>query len=92
MGKNPAKTWATQAAPQEPLDAPYFATAEREFGGAETRTQGETTTRQAIVLSTNLLHLFVRLKAYPGLALVVVCRSDTNLVLILTRLRSMRGA
>lgn len=76
-------------ATSELLGAPYFAAVECSLGGAELDESADSPTRQVIVLSTNLVHLFVRLERYPSLVLAVVCRANTNLGLTLARLRSM---
>jgi hypothetical protein len=45
--------------------------------------------REIIVVSTNLVHLFVRLKTMQSMIAVVVCRADTNLGLALVKLRGI---
>ena len=81
-------------ATRELLGAPYFAAVEASLGSAEVEAGAQRDVldfpaRQVIVLSTNLVHLFVRLEQYPNLVLAVVCRANTNLGLTLARLRSM---
>ncbi len=48
--------------------------------------------KEVIVMSTNLVHVFARLKSMQSVILVVVCREDTNLGLALMKTRSICSA
>ncbi len=43
--------------------------------------------REIVIMSTNLVHCFGRLKSSPSSVLCVVCRSDVNLGLMLAKIR-----
>ena len=45
--------------------------------------------KEIIVLSTNLVHVFARLKSMQSIVCVVICRADTNLGLALMKTRSI---
>ena len=45
--------------------------------------------KEIIVMSTNLVHIFARLKSMQSMVVVVVCRADTNLGLGLMKMRSI---
>ncbi|HET7489983.1 MAG TPA: hypothetical protein VFJ85_18805 [Acidimicrobiales bacterium] len=45
--------------------------------------------QELIVSSTNLWHYFGRLKAYPSVVLVVVCRGDVNVGMLLMKCREI---
>jgi hypothetical protein len=45
--------------------------------------------REIVVGSTNLLHFFSRMKANQGMVMVVVCRADANLGLVLAKGRQI---
>jgi len=47
--------------------------------------------REIIVSSTNLLHFFSRLKLRQSVVIVVVCRADANLGLVVTKGRDIAG-
>lgn len=48
--------------------------------------------KEIIVMSTNLVHIFARLKSMPSVVLVVVARSDMNLGLGLMKTRSISSS
>lgn len=48
--------------------------------------------KEMIVMSTNLVHLFARMKSMPSVIIVTVCRTDTNLGLALMKMRSICGS
>ncbi|MFV8749142.1 hypothetical protein ACNOYE_01180 [Nannocystaceae bacterium ST9] len=48
--------------------------------------------KEIIVTSTNLLHIFARLRSNEAMVSVVVCRADTNLGLALMKVRSIMAA
>lgn len=48
--------------------------------------------KEIMVMSTNLLHIFSRLKRYEAAVVVVVCRADTNIGLALMKMRGICGA
>ncbi len=48
--------------------------------------------KEIMVMSTNLLHIFARLKRYEAAVVVVVCRADTNIGLALMKMRAICGA
>jgi hypothetical protein len=86
--------------PQEVLDLVAAATKDLFEGDNVTnientfkRVRGVETTeryfKEIIVLSTNLVHVFARLKQSQSSVLVVVCRGDTNLGLALMKVRSV---
>lgn len=45
--------------------------------------------QEIIVTSTNLLHIFARIKSMPQAVAVVVCRADTNLGLAVMKVRAI---
>jgi len=45
--------------------------------------------KEIIVMSTNLLHIFARLKKFEAAVVVVVCRVDTNIGLALMKIRAI---
>ncbi len=45
--------------------------------------------QEIIVTSTNLLHVFARLKSMPTVVAIVVCRVDANLGAVLMKTRSI---
>jgi hypothetical protein len=47
--------------------------------------------KEIMVMSTNLLHIFARLKRYEAAVVVVVCRADTNIGLALMKMRAICG-
>jgi len=48
--------------------------------------------KEIVVMSTNLVHIFARLKNMQSVVVVVVCREDTNLGLGLMKMRSITGS
>lgn len=48
--------------------------------------------KEIIVMSTNLVHLFARLKSNQSVVLVIVCRTDMNLGLGLMKTRGIVGS
>ena len=86
--------------PQEVLDLVSAATKDL-FEGDNVTTIEETFKRvrgvetneryfkEIIVMSTNLVHIFARLKSMQSMVVVVVCRADTNLGLGLMKMRSI---
>ncbi len=48
--------------------------------------------KEIMVMSTNLLHIFARLKRYESAVIVVVCRADTNIGLALMKMRGIAAA
>ena len=48
--------------------------------------------KEIIVMSTNLVHVFARLKTMQSMVVVAVCRADTNLGLALMKMRSICGS
>lgn len=89
--------------PQEVLDLVSAATKDLFEGDNVTaiedtfkRTRGVQTSeryfQEIIVNSTNLVHVFARLKSMPSVVTVVVCRADTNLGLALMKVRSINGS
>jgi hypothetical protein len=48
--------------------------------------------KEIIVFSTNLVHIFARLKSMPSMVVVVICRTDTNLGLALVKTRGVCGS
>ncbi|EDM78495.1 hypothetical protein PPSIR1_33309 [Plesiocystis pacifica SIR-1] len=48
--------------------------------------------KEIIVMSTNLVHIFARLKSMPSVVTVVVCRTDMNLGLGLMKVRSISAS
>ncbi|MFV8749450.1 hypothetical protein ACNOYE_02735 [Nannocystaceae bacterium ST9] len=48
--------------------------------------------KEILVMSTNLLHIFARLRRYESAVIVVVCRADANVGLALTKMRSIATA
>ena len=89
--------------PQEVLDLVSAATKDL-FEGDNVTTIEETFKRvrgvetneryfkEIIVMSTNLVHIFARLKSMQSVVIVVVCRADTNLGLGLMKMRSITGS
>lgn len=86
--------------PQEVLDLVAAATKDLFEGDNVTQIEDtfkrirgvETTERyfkEIIVMSTNLVHVFARIKQAQSSVLVVVCRADTNLGLALMKTRSI---
>ena len=45
--------------------------------------------KEIVVMSTNLLHIFARLRSMQSIILTVVCRADTNLGLALMKARAI---
>ena len=45
--------------------------------------------KEIVVMSTNLVHVFARLKSMQSMIVVVVCREDTNLGLALMKTRAI---
>lgn len=89
--------------PQEVLDLVAAATKDMFEGDNVTmientfkRARGVTTSeryfREIIVTSTNLLHIFARLKSMQSIVVVVICREDTNLGLALMKMRAVCGS
>lgn len=86
--------------PQEVLDLVAAATRELFEGENSTmienlfkRSRGVTTDehyfKEFIATSTNLIHIFGRLRSDPAMVVVVVTRADANLGLALTKARSI---
>lgn len=86
--------------PQEVLDLVAAATKDLFEGDNVTtiedtfkRMRGVTTDeryfKEIIVMSTNLLHVFARIKSMQSMILTVVCRADTNLGLALMKTRAI---
>lgn len=48
--------------------------------------------KEIMVMSTNLLHIFARLKRFEAAVVVVVCRADANIGLALMKMRTIAGA
>jgi hypothetical protein len=48
--------------------------------------------KEIMVMSTNLLHIFARLKRFEAAVVVVVCRADTNIGLALMKMRAICAA
>ena len=48
--------------------------------------------KEIIVMSTNLVHVFARLKSMQSMVVVAVCRADTNLGLALMKMRGICGS
>ena len=48
--------------------------------------------KEIIVVSTNLVHIFARIKSMPSVVNVIVCRADTNLGLALMKTRSISAS
>lgn len=48
--------------------------------------------KEIMVMSTNLLHIFARLKRFEAAVVVVVCRADTNIGLALMKMRGICGS
>ncbi len=48
--------------------------------------------KEIIVTSTNLVHIFARLRSYQSVVTVVVCRADTNLGLALMKMRALMAS
>jgi hypothetical protein len=89
--------------PQEVLDLVAAATKDLFQGDNVTaiedtfkRMRGVTTSeryfKEIIVMSTNLVHLFARLKRFDSAVVVVVCRADTNIGLALMKVRSISAS
>ncbi|NVB42568.1 hypothetical protein G6O69_32390 [Pseudenhygromyxa sp. WMMC2535] len=89
--------------PQEVLDLVSAATKDLFEGDNVTtientfkRVRGVETTeryfKEIIVMSTNLVHIFARVKSMQSVVVVAVCRSDTNLGLGLMKMRSITGS
>lgn len=47
---------------------------------------------EIVVTSTNLLHIFARIKASPSVVAIIVCRVDANLGSALMKTRSICGS
>lgn len=47
--------------------------------------------KEILVMSENLLHVFLRGRQNPDHALIVVCRQNANLGMVLTKSRSMQA-
>lgn len=86
--------------PQEVLDLVAAATKDLFEGDNVTqiedtfkRVRGVTTDeryfKEIVVMSTNLVHVFARLKQHQSTVITVVCRSDTNLGLALVKMRAI---
>lgn len=45
--------------------------------------------KEILVMSTNLLHIFARLRTMPSIVIVVVAREDANLGLALMKMRAI---
>ncbi len=86
--------------PQEVLDLVAAATKDLFEGDNVTaientfkRVRGVNTTeryfKEIIVMSTNLVHVFARLKRFEAAVIVVVCRADTNIGLALMKMRAV---
>jgi hypothetical protein len=89
--------------PQEVLDLVAAATKDLFEGDNVTnientfkRVRGVNTTeryfKEILVMSTNLLHIFARLKRYESAVVVVVCRADANIGLALMKMRGIAAA
>ena len=48
--------------------------------------------KEIIVNSTNLVHVFARLRSMQSVVVVVVCRADTNLGLALMKMRAITNS
>lgn len=48
--------------------------------------------KEIVVMSTNLVHIFARLKSMESVIAVVICRADANLGLALMKIRSISGS
>ena len=48
--------------------------------------------KEILVMSTNLLHIFARLKRFDSAVIVVVCRADANIGLALMKMRGIASA
>lgn len=48
--------------------------------------------QEIIVTSTNLLHVFARVKSMPQMVMVVVCRADANLGLVVMKTRAIASS
>jgi hypothetical protein len=89
--------------PQEVLDLVAAATKDLFEGDNVTniedtfkRVRGVTTNeryfKEILVMSTNLLHVFARLKRFESAVVVVVCRVDTNIGLALMKMRAITAS
>lgn len=45
--------------------------------------------KEIVVVSTNLVHIFARVRRFESAIVVVVCRADTNLGLALMKMRAI---
>jgi hypothetical protein len=86
--------------PQEVLDLVAAATKDLFEGDNVTnientfkRVRGVSTSeryfKEILVMSTNLLHIFARLKRFESAVVVVVCRVDANIGLALMKMRAI---
>lgn len=86
--------------PQEVLDLVAAATKDLFEGDNVTniedtfkRIRGVSTTeryfKEILVVSTNLVHIFARVRRYESAIVVVVCRADTNVGLALMKMRAI---
>ncbi|BBM82908.1 hypothetical protein [Candidatus Uabimicrobium amorphum] len=48
--------------------------------------------KEMLITSANLLHYFARLKSNPRIAIVVVCRVDANIGMVMSKSRSIAGS
>ena len=89
--------------PQEVLDLVAAATRDLFEGDSVTeientfkKTRGIQTDeryfKEILVMSSNLLHIFARLKRQPTVVITAVCRIDTNIGLALMKMRSVTAA
>jgi predicted regulator of Ras-like GTPase activity (Roadblock/LC7/MglB family) len=80
------------AATKDMFEGDNVTTIENTFKRARGVTTSERYFREIVVTSTNLLHVFARLKSMQSVVVVVVCREDTNLGLALMKMRAVCGS
>lgn len=77
------------AATKELFEGEMVTSIENVFKRERGVTSDEHYFQELIVSSTNLWHYFGRLKAYPSVVLVVVCRGDVNVGMLLMKCREL---
>ncbi len=77
------------AATRELFEGENSLSIEKMFKKARGVTSDEHYFREFVVTSTNLIHVFGRLKSNPSIVLTVVTRADANLGLVLTKARQI---
>ena len=80
------------AATKDLFEGDNVTTIEETFKRVRGVQTGERYFKEMIVMSSNLVHIFARLKSMESVVLVVVCRTDMNLGLGLMKTRAIAGS